>query len=170
MWKCPKCGEKIDDEFDICWACGTTVDGIEDPHFLDERLGECRVAVGPADGVTPESLVTLVKCSTAAQAHAIRVRLESEGIPVFLFDEYTIAMDWLLSNAIGGVKVQVPEPYLDRARSLLDRPDGDEDEKEAALPGTTAAEQVNEQDPVSEQDGNQRRELPDDQAPLPDSL
>ena len=27
MWKCSKCKEKIEDNFDSCWSCGTTRDG-----------------------------------------------------------------------------------------------------------------------------------------------
>lgn len=27
MWKCKVCGEKIEDDFDICWNCGTGKDG-----------------------------------------------------------------------------------------------------------------------------------------------
>jgi len=27
MWKCKKCAEKIEDEFDACWSCGTDRDG-----------------------------------------------------------------------------------------------------------------------------------------------
>ena len=124
MWTCPKCAKKVDDTFEICWSCGTSVDGVEDPHFLDDADVRFRAHSNPdlpadKEQTPPESLVTLIKCSLAGEAHAIRVRLESEGIPVFLFDEFTITMDWLLSNAIGGVKVQVPEPFLERARTIL---------------------------------------------------
>lgn len=119
MWTCPKCSKKVDDAYEICWACGTTVDGMENPHFFDEASGEKEAPSGPEADINPENLVTLIKCVGAGQAHAIRVRLESEGVPVFLFDEFTVSMDWLLSNAIGGVKVQVPEPYLERARNIV---------------------------------------------------
>lgn len=27
MWKCKKCSEKIEDEFDICWNCGADKEG-----------------------------------------------------------------------------------------------------------------------------------------------
>ena len=37
----------------------------------------------------------------------IKGKLESEGIPVFLRDENTLNSDPLISNAIGGVKLQV---------------------------------------------------------------
>src|SRR5262249_35113988 len=83
MWTCPKCSKKIDDTFEICWACGTSVDGVEDPHFLDDTDVRIRARANPGlpdeEQTPPESLVTLTKCSLAGEAHAIRVRLESEG-------------------------------------------------------------------------------------------
>ena len=133
MWKCPKCNTKVDDAYEICWACGTTVDGVENPGFFEEGNWEKEAPSGPEADITPESLVTLIKCSLPGEAHAIRMRLENEGIPVFLFDEFTITMDWLLSNAIGGVKVQVPEPYLERARGILNIIE-EEDEPEPTEP------------------------------------
>ena len=33
MWQCVKCREKIEESFDTCWNCGTSVDGIEDLSF-----------------------------------------------------------------------------------------------------------------------------------------
>ncbi|MBS4539658.1 heavy metal-binding domain-containing protein [Clostridium sp. D2Q-11] len=40
MWNCKKCGEKHQDEFDICWNCGTGKDGNINKDFkveLDEN-------------------------------------------------------------------------------------------------------------------------------------
>jgi Putative prokaryotic signal transducing protein len=34
MWTCPKCHSKIDPSFDVCWNCGTSADGVEDPNFV----------------------------------------------------------------------------------------------------------------------------------------
>ena len=34
MWKCTKCDEMVEDSFDACWNCRTTIDGIEDPNFV----------------------------------------------------------------------------------------------------------------------------------------
>jgi predicted RNA-binding Zn-ribbon protein involved in translation (DUF1610 family) len=53
------------------------------------------------------------------QAHIVRLQLENAGIPVFLADENLIATDWMFSFAVGGVKVQVPAPFADRAKALL---------------------------------------------------
>ena len=36
MWPCPKCREEIDDSFDVCWACGTSREGVEDTAFKPE--------------------------------------------------------------------------------------------------------------------------------------
>ena len=33
MWNCPKCGERHEDSFEVCWNCGTAQDGTEDPGF-----------------------------------------------------------------------------------------------------------------------------------------
>jgi hypothetical protein len=41
MWTCPKCSAKIDDSFEVCWSCGTSPDGEEDPTFA------CADDVGP---------------------------------------------------------------------------------------------------------------------------
>jgi hypothetical protein len=32
-WICPKCGETVDAGFQVCWSCGTSVEGVEDPEF-----------------------------------------------------------------------------------------------------------------------------------------
>lgn len=34
MWTCPKCGSKVDPSFAVCWNCGTSPEGIEDPNFV----------------------------------------------------------------------------------------------------------------------------------------
>lgn len=52
-----------------------------------------------------------------ADVQIIRAKLESEGIPVFLRDEYTLNTDPLISSAIGGVKLQVYS--RDRERALF---------------------------------------------------
>lgn len=41
MWQCTKCGESSEDTFQVCWNCGTSRDGREDPSFArDEAAGE----------------------------------------------------------------------------------------------------------------------------------
>ncbi len=64
-------------------------------------------------------LVTVAARTTAAEAHIVRAKLESEGIHAFIADEMLSTFRWDLSNAIGGVKVQVAEEDYDRALEIL---------------------------------------------------
>ena len=48
MWTCPKCQSKVDPSFEVCWACGTTPDGVEDPTFVP--------ADAPSSSVSPLDL------------------------------------------------------------------------------------------------------------------
>lgn len=41
-WNCSNCNEEVDPGFDVCWNCGTSVDGVGDPSFLREiEATEC---------------------------------------------------------------------------------------------------------------------------------
>ena len=64
-------------------------------------------------------LTSVARYSLPYEAHLARARLESEGIPAFVADEHTINMQWLYSDALGGVRLQVPEPWALRALSVL---------------------------------------------------
>ena len=66
-----------------------------------------------------EEIVTIAKCQSLPEAEACKLRLESEGLTVFLTDAETIRTDWALSNAIGGIKVQVPSTQIEAATELL---------------------------------------------------
>lgn len=66
-----------------------------------------------------ENLVTIASYSTPYEANMVKSLLESAGIPAFVADEYTIGMNWLYSNALGGVKVQVPESLATEAQTIL---------------------------------------------------
>ncbi|WP_405384556.1 DUF2007 domain-containing protein [Maribacter sp. LLG6340-A2] len=55
-----------------------------------------------------------------ADVQIIKGKLESEGIPVFLRDENTLNSDPLISNAIGGVKLQVYTKDKERAIAIYD--------------------------------------------------
>ncbi|WP_291864980.1 DUF2007 domain-containing protein [Maribacter sp.] len=54
----------------------------------------------------------------AADVQIIKGKLESEGIPVFLRDENTLNSDPIISNAIGGVKLQVYAKDKERALKI----------------------------------------------------
>ncbi|NJC87171.1 MAG: DUF2007 domain-containing protein [Desulfuromonas sp.] len=67
----------------------------------------------------PDKLVTIATFSTPLDANMAKSALESADIPVFIADEFTIGINWLYSNALGGVKVQVPESLACEARGVL---------------------------------------------------
>ncbi|PAV25798.1 putative signal transducing protein [Tamilnaduibacter salinus] len=65
------------------------------------------------------SWVTLRRYTLPMEAHLDRGRLESEGIQAIIADEHTIHMQWLYSNALGGVRLQVDEGDVERAERVL---------------------------------------------------
>jgi hypothetical protein len=54
-------------------------------------------------------MVTIGTCYSLPEAQVIQSQLEGSGIETFLPDELTVQNNWLWANAIGGVRVQVPE-------------------------------------------------------------
>ncbi|AZQ43261.1 putative signal transducing protein [Nonlabens ponticola] len=56
-----------------------------------------------------------------AEAQVIKAKLESEGIDVFLRNEYTVAAEPFASNAMGGVKMQVYKEDFLRALGLIEK-------------------------------------------------
>ncbi|MBN0988921.1 DUF2007 domain-containing protein [Amphritea pacifica] len=48
-----------------------------------------------------------------------KARLDAEGIPVFVAEEYRVNMQWRYSNALGGVKVQVLLRFAKQAKTIL---------------------------------------------------
>ena len=65
-------------------------------------------------------LTTVASFTDIIDAQLLKARLESSGIECFIADEYTVAINWLYSNFIGGVKVQVSEEDLERAKEIID--------------------------------------------------
>lgn len=66
-----------------------------------------------------DRFVTVESYQFLPEAEAIRMHLEAEGIDAFLADAETVSTEWSLGNAVGYIKLQVPQFELDRARQLL---------------------------------------------------
>jgi ribosomal protein L12E/L44/L45/RPP1/RPP2 len=66
-------------------------------------------------------LVTVATYRTLPEAEAARLHLEAEGLTTFLADAETVAMDWLLANAVGNIKLQVPPAQAEAAAALLEQ-------------------------------------------------
>ncbi len=67
----------------------------------------------------PLERVTVKTFDTSVNAHLFRIELENEGIESFIYDEETITMDPLLSNAIGGIKVKINAKDIERTKKFL---------------------------------------------------
>lgn len=89
-------------------------------------------------------MITIARYSLPHEAQIARAKLESEGIPVFVADEHTVSVNWLFSNAMGGIRVQVPQEYVAKATELLER---DESEAVEAVADETADQDWEEPEP-----------------------
>src|SRR5262245_42707636 len=69
---------------------------------------------------TGDELVTVASYDDAVSARLAFNQLREAGLLAVLSDENTVAMDWLLSNAIGGIKIQVDPKDVMRAHQLID--------------------------------------------------
>lgn len=66
-----------------------------------------------------EKFVTIATFQYPHEAHVIKTKLESVGIFVLLKDELTVQAHHFLSNAVGGVKLQIKESDCNTALLIL---------------------------------------------------
>jgi len=93
VWDCKKCREQIDDSFSVCWSCGTSCDGLEDPNFnLEdgpevieaERVPPTQRFVSSAwtlDASQRHSPSGCPKCAARKTIAEVRVLDENGGVP-----------------------------------------------------------------------------------------
>jgi Putative prokaryotic signal transducing protein len=62
---------------------------------------------------------TVASFSKPMDAHLLIARLEGAGIAAYARDENMVTLDWLASNAVGGVKVDVADEDFARALTLV---------------------------------------------------
>ena len=67
-----------------------------------------------------EKFATVAVFQYSSEAQILKGRFEAEGIRTFLADNHTIDTDPLVSNAIGGVKLNVLEEDKSAALEILD--------------------------------------------------
>jgi hypothetical protein len=67
------------------------------------------------------SIVTLRRFLTVQEAVMAKSILDSAGVESFLADENVISMNWLWSNALGGVKLQARKTDVAVASELLEQ-------------------------------------------------
>ncbi len=121
--ECPHCRTRVFPmSTGLCPACR---------RGLDEPLEEAPTNPAPRDVLEDDPAESPVASSTLAtirtflfedEAEIARDYLERQGIPAFLADAKLMAMDWLLGNAIGYTKLQVPSNEAVKAVHLLLHP------------------------------------------------
>jgi hypothetical protein len=68
----------------------------------------------------PGKLVALASYVNVPLAEVARLRLEQEGVPVHLENAETVSALWHMGNAVGYVRLLVPEEHAERALALLE--------------------------------------------------
>jgi hypothetical protein len=71
------------------------------------------------DRLEHQKLVTIETFRDLAEALLAKGRLEAAEIDACLADENLVRMDWFLANAVGGIKLKVPEEQAAEAFRVL---------------------------------------------------
>lgn len=64
-------------------------------------------------------LATIYRSNVPIECYILKGRLETEGIPCFIFDEHTISVHPFRAVAIGGVKVKVQIDKVNQSQNIL---------------------------------------------------
>ena len=64
-------------------------------------------------------LITVQTFDNPIDMHLLKSKLESEGIHCFIFDEHTVAINPIMSQGVGGIKLKIDEKDKDRACTIL---------------------------------------------------
>jgi hypothetical protein len=92
---------------------------------LDNEL-QRRKLIPPAttsiDEVEFREMVTIAKFRDLPEALLAQGNLNSSGIEAVLLDDNLVRLDWLWSNAVGGIKLQVKIEDADEATEILNQP------------------------------------------------
>ena len=107
------------DEITRCVDCGTPLVERSLMSALSLADEDNNADEDDDEEIEAEELVVIATFDHPEQAHLHRARLAAEGIPAFLFDEYMMTNNRLLSSALGGVRLAVPESAAETALSIL---------------------------------------------------
>jgi hypothetical protein len=107
------CASIQSEDIDISIASFPVVSGMAN-HYRAFPLYEVPWVERPS-----AEQVLLQRFSLPYEAHIAASRLDDEGIQAVIADEQIVAMNWLWSNAVGGVKLMVSNIDLEIARQVL---------------------------------------------------
>jgi hypothetical protein len=111
---CPHCKTRVfAPSHGECPSCRKPLDAAADPTDQAEAPWATELPE-PVPG-----LVTVARFTDPVEASLAKNFLEGAGLPAVLTDAETVAVAWPLSNALGGIKLQVAEPDAPIARTVL---------------------------------------------------
>jgi hypothetical protein len=129
-WSCPKCGEHVDANFDVCWNCGTAADGSEDPAFLsadqtgpifDPVEDDATLGAAAIEDDFVEPLPDVVSCHSfqnVMEAQFVANQLRERGIPAIAdHHDNNLAMAAFVADARPCVRVRPQD--LERAQAWI---------------------------------------------------
>jgi hypothetical protein len=96
--------------------------GIEVAKTATEANTGSDDGLGREDNASSSScgdLVLIARLFTPVEAHMLQSRLEAEGVPAVVADDQIVGVNPLLTMAVGGVRVLVPESDAERAREIV---------------------------------------------------
>lgn len=98
-------------------------------EVLRQELARRGLRVPPHEPPAPEPTprneylpVTIHRFRDLPEAWVVKGGLDSAGIECFLLDENMIRLDWLYSNLLGGIRLQVGQADAEAALGILDAP------------------------------------------------
>jgi hypothetical protein len=108
MWQCSKCGESGENSFEVCWNCGTSEDGVEDPTFrkVDDAEAEA-IQLPPAS--VPRAALPADAIQTAEFVPRLPPELKS-GCPYCGGVDLVGNVKLGLTGQVGGVGVRYRTP------------------------------------------------------------
>ena len=132
MWICSKCDARVEPSFDVCWRCGTTYQGEEDPDFLtadeappiEDPTDYLRLEAGKLpDQDLPDAPLELVACFLSdllAEAKFVSDLLAAEGIPSALENTARPGTHAGGSLTLYPCRVMIKTEDLPRARPIIE--------------------------------------------------
>jgi hypothetical protein len=129
MWTCPKCKSTVDGKFEVCWSCGTSREGVEDPTFvladdevpdespLDLDMPKGDQLLSDADDSPVSDLVECYMALDLMEAKFLADQLSDQGIPAM---SDTHDMHDALGSMNSAPRVRVRTEDLPRARAWLE--------------------------------------------------
>ncbi|GIW87344.1 MAG: hypothetical protein KatS3mg108_1668 [Isosphaeraceae bacterium] len=133
MWSCPKCSSEVEDSFEVCWNCGTSKTGVEDPNFVtadamppivDPRYDPValpdptiKAQWVTVHGEPEDELVVCYQAGSLPEAKFLADQLVDRGIPAMAD---TIDLQDALGVWDGNPRVYCRAGDLERARPFIE--------------------------------------------------